>query len=116
MGMSPYGYPGGYGYDRSLATFVHVLAIFFGFLGPLIVYLVSRDRDPFVRHHASEALNFSITLLIGYVVCFVLVFVLIGFLLLPVLWITSVVLHVMAAMAANRGEWYRYPLNLKLVS
>jgi hypothetical protein len=116
MGLSPYGYPGGVGYDRSLATLVHVLAIFSGFIGPLIVYLVSKDKDPFSRHHAAEALNFSITLLIAYVAAAVLIIVLIGIVLLPIIWIGSIVLHVMAAMAANRGEWYRYPFSLRMVS
>jgi uncharacterized Tic20 family protein len=30
--------------------------------------------------------------------------------------IAGVVFHIIAALAANRGEWYRYPINLRLVS
>ncbi len=66
--------------------------------------------------HAAEALNFSVTLVIAYIVCVVLIFVLIGLVLLPIVWIGSLILHVMAAVAASRGEWYRYPISLHIVS
>ena len=84
--------------ERTLAVLAHVLAIFFGFLGPLVIYLIARPEQRFARHHASEALNFSITLFIAAIV-----------------WIGGLVLHILAAVAANRGEWYRYPVNLRLV-
>lgn len=119
-GPPAYG-PGGYppavvGNDRSTAVLAHVLGIFFPLLGPLIIYLVSKDHDPFARHHAAEALNFSITMCLGYVIGVILILVVVGLLVLPVVWIGSLVLHVMAAVAANNGEWYRYPINLRLVS
>ena len=101
--------------EKTLAVLAHVLAIFFGFLGPLVIYLVAKPEQRFARHHASEALNFSITLFIAAIVCVILMFVLIGFLLIFVVWIGGLVLHIMAAMAASRGEWYRYPINLRVV-
>ena len=51
---------------------------FLSFLVPLVIYLVFKDRDPFVRHHSATALNFHIILAIAYVVSDVLVLVLIG--------------------------------------
>lgn len=42
--------------------------------------------------------------------------VLIGFLLLPVVAIGAFVLQIMAAIAASRGEWYRYPINIRIIS
>lgn len=101
--------------ERTLAVLAQVLAIFAGFIGPLIIYLVAKPEQRFARHHASEALNFSITLFIATIACVVLMFVLIGFLLIIVVWIGALVLHITAALAANRGEWYRYPVNLRLV-
>ncbi len=41
--------------------------------------------------------------------------VLIGFVLLPLVAIWGIVMPIMAALAANKGEWYRYPLTLRLV-
>jgi uncharacterized Tic20 family protein len=40
---------------------------------------------------------------------------LIGFLLLPVVLIGGIVLQIIGAVKANAGEWWRYPINLRLV-
>lgn len=101
---------------RTMAMLAHLLGIFTGFIGPLVIYLVNGDKDPFVRHHAAESLNFQISLMIAYVISFVLMFVLIGFLLFPVIWIGSLVFMIMGAVNANKGEWWKYPINLRMVS
>ena len=101
---------------KTLAMLAQLLGIFIGFLGPLIIYLVSGDSDRFVKHHSAEALNFHLTVLIGYMVSFVLMLVLIGFLLFFVIWILALVFSIQATIAANRGEWYRYPINIRMVS
>jgi len=100
---------------KTLAVLAQVLSIFTGFLGPLIIFLMNGDRDPYVRHHSAEALNFQLTLLIAYVVSFVLMLVLIGFLLFFVVWILALVWGIQAAIAANRGQWYRYPVSIRFV-
>jgi uncharacterized Tic20 family protein len=101
---------------KTMAMLAQLLGIFTGFLGPLIIYLINGEKDPFVRHHSAEALNFQITILIGYVISFVLMLVLIGFLTFFVIWIASIVFMIQATIAANRGEWYRFPINIRLVS
>ncbi|MCO5313569.1 MAG: DUF4870 domain-containing protein [Microthrixaceae bacterium] len=111
-GMQPYG---GGGDDTTFATLVHILALFTSFIGPLIIYLVKGEESPFVKHHAAEALNFGITVFIAYAVSAVLMIVLIGFVLFPLVAIWSIVMPIIAALAANKGEWYRYPLTLRLV-
>ncbi|GGK71735.1 hypothetical protein Ppa06_29930 [Planomonospora parontospora subsp. parontospora] len=120
----PYGRHGRYGSygprpgtdDTTLAMVSHLLGLLTGFLGPLVMYLVKRDESPYVRDQAAEALNFQLTLMIAYVVASVLMFVFVGFLLLPLIWIGSVVFMVLAAVAANRGESYRYPMSVRFVS
>ncbi len=92
----------------------HLLAV--GFWGPLIIYLISKPEQRFARHHAAEALNFSITLTIALIVSGLSMLLLIGFVLFPIVLIAGLVFHIIAAVAANRGEWYRYPINLRLVS
>lgn len=52
------------------------------------------------------------TRIIAYVVSLILMFLLIGFLLLP---IANIVYSIMAGMAANKGETYKYPFTLRLV-
>lgn len=85
------------------------------FLGPLIIYLVYRDKDSYVRHHASESLNFQISILIYAAISAVLILVLIGFLLLPIVGIAWLVLGIRAAIAAADGQLYRYPFTMRFV-
>jgi uncharacterized Tic20 family protein len=99
------------------------LVIGFNFVGPMIVYLIKKDEDAFVRHHAAEALNFNLSVflyaVVGTVLTFVLLFVLVGVLLIPVLialGIAWIVLLIVAAVKASNGEDYRYPLTIRFVS
>ncbi len=101
--------------EKTMAMLAQLLGIFTGFLGPLVMYLVAKDDQPFLKHHAAESLKFQITLFIGVIVSAVLMLVLIGFLLFFVVWIGGLVLAIVATMAANRGEWYRYPINIRMV-
>lgn len=103
------------GDQKTMAVLAQVLGLITGFLGPLVIYLVNGEKDAFVRHHAAEALNFQLTLLIGYIASFVLIFVLIGIVLLPVLVVVGIVFPIIAAIAANKGEWYRYPVSIRMV-
>lgn len=93
----------------------HLGGIVIGFLAGLIVMLVFGKRSAFTDDQAKEALNFQITLLIGYLISFVLVFVLIGIFLLFALSILNIVFCIIAGVAANNGERYRYPVCLRLV-
>lgn len=102
--------------QRLWATLTHVGGILFGFLAPLITYLVLKDRGPFVRAHTATALNFQLTILIAYVVGYILVFVFIGFLVLLAAWVAAIVFGIIAAVAANKGEFYTYPVAIKFVS
>ena len=106
--------------EKTWATLVHLapfLAAMVGipFLGPLIVFLVFKDRGPFVRFHAAQALNFQIIITIAFWVFGVLSFVLIGIPFLIATGIAWVVLSIVAAIKANNGEWYRYPMTPELV-
>lgn len=108
--------PGGVsGEDKNLAMLAHILGIVTGWLGPLIIYLVAGADKPFAKKQGAEALNFQITILIGYIASWVLAFVMIGFVLLPVVWIVNLVFCIMAAVAVNKGEDYRYPFAIRLI-
>lgn len=101
---------------RMWSMLTHIGGIFFGFIPGLIVYLVYKDRDPFIRRHAVQALNFQIIITIAYVISWVLTIVLIGFLTGFAAWVACIVFSIMAGMAANKGEEYTYPLIPKMVS
>ncbi|MBI4939233.1 MAG: DUF4870 domain-containing protein [Actinobacteria bacterium] len=87
-----------------------------GLIGPAVVMATMGQRSAFVRRHAVEALNFNISVLIYALVSGVLAFVLIGIPLLVALAVLYLVTTIQGAMAANRGEEYRYPLTIRFVS
>jgi uncharacterized Tic20 family protein len=101
--------------DKNLAVLTHLGGILFSFIPSLIVWLLKKD-SPFVSEQAREALNFQITLLIAWVVSYILVFILIGFLLMGVIWLGNIILCILAAVATSKGETYRYPFTLRLIN
>ncbi|MFJ3262556.1 DUF4870 domain-containing protein [Pseudomonas sp. NPDC086581] len=100
---------------RQWAMFCH-FAAFLGFifpfgnlLGPLIVWQIKRESDPFVDRQGKEALNFQITVSLAVVVSCLLMLVVIGFFLLGLVSIGALVLTIIAGIKANEGLDYRYP-------
>jgi hypothetical protein len=102
--------------EKLWATLVHIGGIFFELLPALIGYLVLKDRGPFIRQHTAAALNFQITMLIGYIIGGILSVILIGFLIIFAVWVVTIIFSILAAVAANKGETYVYPLSIKFVS
>jgi uncharacterized protein len=92
------------------------LVIPFGnIIGPLVVWLMKKNEIPFVDDQGKESLNFQITIAIALVVSFLLVFVLVGFLLLPAVGIFGLVFTIIAGIKANEGQTYRYPFAIRLI-
>lgn len=102
--------------DKTIAILTHLSGIVFGFIVPLVVWLIKKDSSAFLSDHAKEALNFQITVLIGFLGSFVLTFVAIGLLLMPLVWLANIVFCIVAAIKVSNGEAYRYPVALRLVS
>lgn len=86
------------------------------FLGPLIIWLIKKDEDPFVEANAREATNFQISVLIYAIVSGFLVLVLIGIPLLIAVVILAFVAPIVAAVKAANGEDFRYPLTIRLIA
>lgn len=109
--------------DRTLALLVHLSGILFNFLVPLIVWLVNKDNaaKAFLNDQSKEALNFNITLLVVYVGLTILTIISFGILglltgpLMMLLWVVSIVFYVIAGIAAQKGERYRYPFAWRLI-
>ena len=98
-----------------LAGFAFLLPVVPGIgsvIGPLILWLIKKDQYPFVDEQGKEALNFQITMLIYGLVAGLLMFICIGFLLLPAVVIVDIVLIIIAAIKVNDGYHYRYPYPL----
>ena len=103
--------------DRTMAMIGHLSGIVAGFIGPLIIWLINKDKPEkaWLIGQSKEALNFQITIAIAWFVAILLSFLLIGFLLYPVILIGNIILCIMAGMKANEGVDYRYPFALRLI-
>lgn len=86
-----------------------------GFVASLVVYLLYKDRDTFVRQHAANSLNIQLMTLVGVIVSIVLMFVLIGFVTYPLVFALALVLHGLGAMKANNGEQWDPPVTYRFV-
>ncbi len=108
--------------ERPWAMLVHLSALtgffipFGNLVGPLVVWQLKKADMPFVDEQGKEALNFQITVSIAGAVCLMLMFILVGFLLLPVLVIGTLILTVLAGLKANQGVNFRYPVCWRLIT
>lgn len=130
--QQPGGYPPPGGYQQApvsqadeklWAMLGHLGGIVLGFVAGLVVYLIYKDRSHYLKEQGAEAFNFQITVLIGIVAGSIITFVLalvtggllafvnLGFL----AWVAGLVLAIVAGLAANRHENYRYPFALRLL-
>ena len=106
-----------------LSALAGLIGIPFGnVLGPLIVWQIKKNEIPSVEVHGKAALNFQLTVLIAAVItgfaAFILSFILIGFLLIPVVFVICVcgaVFAIIAGLKANEGKDYRYPYSIQFV-
>lgn len=101
--------------QKTLSILAHVLGVFTGFIGALIIYLVAREDQTFAKAHAKEALNFQITVALAATISAILIIVVIGIFGLIAVGIGNIVFSIMAAMAASRDEEYRYPMTIRFV-
>ncbi len=98
-----------------LSALAGLIIPFGSILGPLVIWLVKKDTMPLVNEQGKEALNFNITVGIAAIIGWILCFILIGFLLLPALFIAWLVFVIIATIKANEGTSYHYPFSLRLV-
>ncbi|MGL5827884.1 MAG: DUF4870 domain-containing protein [Nocardioides sp.] len=87
-----------------------------GFVGSLVIYLIYKDKGPFVRAHAANSLNVQIMTAIALVVSIPLVLALgLGILTAIAAIVFAFVVHILGAVKANSGEWWDPPLTTRFV-
>jgi uncharacterized Tic20 family protein len=96
-----------------MAAITHILALFTGLLGPIIIYAVT--DDPFVKENAANATNWQIMLIIYSIISGFLVLVLIGILFILVLVFLDFVFIILATIKATNGEAWEYPITPALL-
>jgi len=102
--------------DKNIATITHLSGMLFSFVPSLAVWLLKKDDNAYIAAEAKEALNFQLSVVIAQLIAAVLVWVLIGFLLMPIIWLANIALCIIAAINTSKGETYRYPFSLRLIN
>lgn len=109
--------------DKTMAMLCHLLSFclfilpaFGNIIGPLILWLVKREQDPFVDETGKEVLNFQISVTIYGLICFLLVFAFgLGVILGMILSVAMVVYTIIGAVKASEGVLYRYPCTIRFL-
>ncbi|MCS6919409.1 MAG: DUF4870 domain-containing protein [Fimbriimonadales bacterium] len=85
------------------------------YIAPLVIYLVYKDRSKFVAFHALQSLFFQL-LALGVAIALILLSIVtlgLGLIIalpaLVALWIAVLVYTIIAAIEANKGNWYELP-------
>lgn len=109
---------------RTWAMFCHLGALFLYILWtfpvghiivPLIIWLVKKDKSPFIDDQGKESLNFQLSMTIYMIIAGLLTLIVIGFILLIALGLFHIIIVIIAAVKANSGEKYRYPLCIRFI-
>ena len=99
-----------------LMALVGLLGNGIGFLlGPLIVWLLRKEDDPFIDDQGKEAVNFQITMLLVILISVPLMLVVIGIVTAILAGVLMTILPIFAAVRANEGTAYRYPLTIRFI-
>lgn len=107
--------------ERTWAMLCHLTAFigyFFPFghiLGPLVVWLIKKEEFPLVEDQGKESLNFQISMTIYIIVAAILSIIIIGIPILIGLIVFEIIIVIIAAVKANDGERYRYPLAIRII-
>lgn len=83
--------------------------------GPLVIWLIKKDQYAFVDDQGKESLNFQISMTIYAIISAILILIVIGFALLIVVGIIDLIFTIIAAIQANDGKLYRYPLSIRFI-
>ncbi len=86
-----------------------------GFVPPLVIYLLMKDKSPFVVGHAREALNFQLSFLIFGALCIIFFWLLFPFLLLIAGGILVLVAGIVGGIKAYQGEFMALPLTFRMI-
>ena len=97
------------------STYIGFIFPFGNIIVPLIIWLSKREDLPLVEDQGREVLNFQISMTIYFIISGILCIILIGIPILIGLIIFDFIITIVAAISANDGKYYRYPINLKLI-
>ncbi len=85
-------------------------------IGPLIVWLWKRNDSPYIDRHGKESLNFHLAMAIYLTISVILCFFIVGWFVLPVVYLMGLICTIIGAIKASNGEHYLYPFSIQFIS
>ncbi|GAA4429713.1 MULTISPECIES: DUF4870 domain-containing protein [Bremerella] len=101
--------------DRNIALLCHILGFFTWIVGPVVLWLLMKEKSSFIDFHGKQAINFQITLSIFYIGSGVLFCVYIGILTFLATFVLQIVFTVLACMKAYEGDYYNIPVAIPIL-
>ncbi len=107
--------------DKQYAMFIHLsqfaglIIPLLGWILPLILWQNKKNSSEFINANGKIVMNWIISSLIYAIICYLLVFIFIGLILLPALGICSIIFIIIGSIKANNGEVWPYPLNIHFI-
>ncbi|ALM57749.1 MULTISPECIES: DUF4870 domain-containing protein [Staphylococcus] len=99
--------------DRLMGTLIYVLSFFTSLIAPLIIWLIKREDSPFIDKTGKNYFNFLLSYMIWLIVASIAMFIIIGFILFPIIAILNFIFTIVAAVKAYNGEDYLPPLSIR---
>jgi uncharacterized protein len=113
--------------DYTLTIITHIIGIFSNFIGPLIIFILTNDKE--IKKHARNALNWQISLgFYSFLIYILSVYtsfiinlipqfkILFPFtLILSVLTLLNIIFCIVAAVKANENIIWKYPLSINFI-
>lgn len=98
-----------------LSAFAGYIIPFGSIISPLILWMIWRDKDPYIDEMGREAVNFQLTMLLYYIICTALFIVLIGVVLIFAAMIFHLTFIIIGSIQTSRGASYRYPMIIRFI-
>ena len=106
--------------DKTWCTLMHVSQLLnssgVGVLVPIVMWILGKEKSEMVRRHGARMMNWIISSFIYAIIAIILMFVVIGVPLFFGVILLSVIFPIIAAVKANRGEIWSYPLSIKFLA
>lgn len=83
-----------------------------GLVLPILMWALNKDEHPEVNLHGLIVLNWMLSALIYFFVCFLLFFIVIGIPMMFILGIIALVFAVIGGVKANEGKYWPYPMSI----
>ena len=107
--------------ENDWAMFLHLSQLLgfvilgLGFLAPVVIWLMKKDESELIDQHGRIVINWILSQLIYFAICFILIFVVIGGPLMVVLSILGIIYAIMGGIKAKDGQCWTYPGSFKFL-